>query len=437
MLSNFKFFIFLFFINILPPSSVFSMTAKERWQKAMSILKRRVPVYGLGNRWQEHDFKVSRESMAVKRNGKIVTYCIDRYYPILFAIQKLVEEYWPDLGPVNVRSLNGGNSTGAMFVVSRQSNQNKNIFFIKVSSFYKREAPENLRRLQESSVGKLLSIHQNNPAKYFELPILASLECLFSYCDLNGDLYYVEVTHAAHGCEVYELLKNGSMSVEDCGNMGLAAGRATGSFHCTCACSGDVNDPELLGTFVHDDLHEKNMFVHYSQPSELPISFQRKSVFAMHTKFTDQVDAMMKNIAECQDRSVQPFYRVSFIDNELMARSLTAPKSILVDVMYPIFVPTIHWRSIISDETWERCKYFFKGFLRGYVMSYPKQTQERLAMYLRAEFLLRITFLRKVHEFDQETASDLFFCSTDKIMVCNIPAVRLNNLEEIIEEVFP
>lgn len=332
-----------------------------------------------------------------------------RYYPTETAIKFLVEKEWPNVSPVMVKKFKGGSYTGALFAVSTEPQPGKpgaNIFFVKVSNINAQQAAQNLTAIQESSVGRLMNAALRHPTMYSKLPILTTVEQLFKYQGFDSKQYTIEVTHAARGQCVYDILMKKVPTPAPFEEIGFTVGKAMGSFHCRCIRSGDPQDPATWRTITHNDAHPSNMF-YYKTPH---------------------------------------FSRIYFIDNETMAKSLPDPKSILADVVFLIFLPTIYWNKTISPN-WDNFKPFFRGFLNGYSAAYPQEVQQALQVFLKNEFLQRIAVLKnskliaardtlKVQEFERK-AKQLFYFYVPVAEAQAIQNTQLNDLETIAHGLTP
>lgn len=178
--------------------------------------------------------------------------------------------------------------------------------------------------------------------------------------------------------------------------IGKNVGKAMGSFHSECMKSGDVMQPATWRTAVHGDLHPQNLFFH----------------------------------------KTKDFVRTYFIDNESMAKSLTDPASILKDVTYMVFVPTIHWGSFIAPK-WYNFRSFFKGLLMGYISAYHQKEQANLTAYLKEEFLNRLNELITIRDaaklnkrvYNGIKLEQLFFFY---VPLKNITSLKQNMLDDLM-----
>jgi len=320
--------------------------AVQKWrhyvQEQKAFLQRKAQV-------QVIPLTLSATALAKKVENKI-----DRYYPTKATIEKIIEKHWPDFGEVVVEKAAGSLATGAIFSVARKKHPQKDqkkVFFVKVSNIRSRQAAENLKKIQESVVGRLMIQALRTNKWYADLPILTSVERLFSYQGPDRNNYTIEMMHAARGKQVYSILI-GPENTAYAKKIGDAVGKSLGAFHQACRTQGDPADPSDWLTVVHGDLHQQNMFVHV-----FPADPAKK---------------------------MQEFTRVYFIDNETMAKSLTVPREIIRDVMYTIFMSLVNWREDINRH-WNNFKAFHKGFLQGYIQSHPDNVQPDLANYLKGQ----------------------------------------------------
>ena len=390
---------------------------KDLWKKALSPVKVDVPITDLGVLPQE-DFQGTTS-----------------YYPTETAIKNIVEKYWPELGSVNVNEVSGGASTGIIYAVARKLIPQKNVFFVKVSNKDAYSTAQNLKKVQESIVGRIM---YKVKKQYANLPIVTNVERLFRYETPGGKSGTLEVTHAALGNPVNKILRDQVADMTDFFAIGLAVGKALGSFHLACMDLGwDPTKPASWRTIVHGDFHPANIFIKKFESQLLPEVFSKK-----RKKTTDGVESpelIKTEVLTGHHRKVQAFYRVYFIDNETMAESLDKKEPILRDVMYLIAYPTIAW-GMPGTNSWPSYCLFFEGFLRGYVSVYPQDVQPALENYLQTELNNRIDIINKITEpqgvsaekiyqnfyvYNQETKSILKLNQERIITGLNIVAERI------------
>jgi len=330
----------------------------KRYRQEQAFLRRKVEVgvTDLGLLDQLNDLTVTRQQATVST-----------YYPKESTIKNIMEKHWSDLAPFDVKKIEeGGTFTGTLFAVARSKNPTRNVFFVKVSNVGSLRAAENLKEVQESVVGRLKSLALKTGKKYSDLPTIVNVERLFKYrvrdkemIDKSGKIsildYTIEVTHAALGDSVHDILMERVLTNFSPERIGHEVGKALGTFHFVTKKEMKGDNPEKWKTITHHDLHPQNVFIR-----------------------------------------TQDFVRVYFIDNETMAQSIrSGGDSIEYDLERVIFHPTLYWQETVQSR-WKNYRQFFNGFLHGYVGAYPSSVQNSLALFLKEEFIKkRIEILKK------------------------------------------
>lgn len=267
-------------------------------------------------------------------------------YPTSQALKLLVERFWPQLGDVTIEQECGGSYTGIIFSASHVVDGSlKKVFFLKISRKNAYSVWQNLQKVQESKIGQLYGCQSSSS------PIITSVEKFFIYKDMDGTSYTIEVTHAAKGKSVGELLLDNVPSAEK-NHCALAVGAALGFFHQKFMIYGNGVLPETWRTFTHGDFHPGNIFFH----------------------------------------KTNDFSRVFFIDNETMAKSLDNPQAIDDDVIYFFFFLTDKDAFLIeqSDLVWQDYAAFLHHFIKGYCTSFMRTRRESIICYLQDSINKRI-----------------------------------------------
>ncbi len=266
--------------------------------------------------------------------------------PTPAAIKKLVTEYWPALGQITVRSIDGGAHTDIIYGIFSEK---KPVFFFKISPQPEEksaEAWENLVKIQKERIGRFTSGLKNN----VEAPIITRVEKIFKYHDKLNNAHIIEVTHAAQGDCVDSLISGKiKKQPEELAKMGASVGKALGLLH-KSFMDQSKNAANKWLTITHGDFHPGNIFIKY---------FPAKD-------------------------KAKEFWRVYFIDNETMKLSLEKSQKIDSDVMYFIFFPMFSWGYLVDKDApiWENMITFYSSFLKAYVSVFPEERQSDLSKYI-------------------------------------------------------
>lgn len=211
------------------------------------------------------------------------------------------------------------------------------VFFLKVNS--NRESSSLLSKIRESHIGRLgLQKHYNdkNPIPRRYLPQIAWLEKIYIYQNEQGRDCFVELSHAAVGKTVKEIMK--TESLERIKRCSYCVGRSLALFQQVFIKYVDKDNPKTWLTVKHGDFHDGNV------------------VFDMNKE------------------------RVFFIDNETMSDGY----SIFKDVIY--FSEMIGGIRFLNDSCFRTINSIY-SFFDGYVSGYPKNQQSVIASSL-AKYLL-------------------------------------------------
>lgn len=357
-------------------------------------------------------------------------------YPQLAVIQRIVEKNWPTLGPITVTDLTaslGGSFTGALFSVKRQGSDT-NIFIIKIGQHSAEEAAANIKRIQESPIGRLgyIASHKNTYKNIEGLPIITSIEKFFTYTDIHGKPHTIEIMQAAQGKRLYEILTL-EIPGYDANQCAYQTGYALGAFQNAFIRIGNAQDPKTWKVIAHGDFQQKNIFVKYARKKTLSTDFARKTNLKKRTTLTNQADATAEQILNRPDKVAEEYYQVYFIDNELMAASLDTLQPVEKDIMYFIFNFVITWKSLWTskEDQWAKECSFFTYFVRGFIDAYPEEKQPILSNYLLEKVKERTVALKDFFSTPDHSKKKTTFLTIAKMFEERIMPIEANTYADI------
>lgn len=281
---------------------------------------------------------------AVETNSKIIPkhvslQCDDHGYPKTEALKYLVAMLYLnkiDENSIVVEQTSGGLYSKRMYVISIKKNGSQTpLFFFKISS--KAGSTQNLLKIQHGFIGQkcqeLNNTHGCNIA-YKNFPMVMLLAYIFTYNDQDGTKKTIEVTAAAPGQLLQDILNSGNTQLIK--KASLATGKALGCFHQSFINYKDSDNPSDWITVYHGDFSIKN------------------------TLFNPANN------------------KVYFIDNEGMNtghidQDLFTMVTSLVMFQYLRKNYTLHWPLY---------KQHCLSFLKGYIESYPSEKHAALAVFI-------------------------------------------------------
>jgi hypothetical protein len=254
-------------------------------------------------------------------------------YPTIQSIQELVHHEYFNTEPLDhilVEIIRGGNATEHMYVASIQTNDHQLIipmFFLKISK--QSSSTKTLIIIQEGPIAqKLFAAHKLSasdiPNSNKHLPIITWLKNIFSYTDTKDNQRYIEVTPAAKGTTIHNILNE-----EDEANIEISAyaiGQALGAFH--------------------------QLFIQYINPQE-----------AISWLTVCHGDCHMKNILFDTVSN-----KVYFIDNDLMQEA-----SVMKDIQEILTGAYITEYLQENPSHWPLYKTYCLSFLKAYIQTYPSE----------------------------------------------------------------
>ncbi len=306
---------------------------------------------------------------------KITIACDEYGYPTEEALKKLLLQKYlsAETGiKITIKEGKGGSYTGAIFTVylEKEDGSKRAVLFLKVSKKEAVDAWKNLIKIQKSPIGRLGTRTSNASTNHLffnkNLPIMTWAEKFYAYDDGKGNERTIEVTHAAHGIPVHDIISNinitGDQTLQKM--CAKALGKAIGAFQQAFMKYVNPSDPKTWTTFAHGDLHGNNVF------------FDKKTS------------------------------RIYFIDNETMSKSLDNPTNIWDDLGR--FTELLMSQFLSYNNTkLNQIFYFYTYFIQAYIESFPQDKRKLVAtciitkgikpyINLTGQFGEKATFLRRL-----------------------------------------
>lgn len=266
-------------------------------------------------------------------------------FPTLNAIKQLMEKDFfsaKKQGAVVVAQAARGSYSDAIYSIGlMKDGKSRTVFFLKISKSIRGRTADRLSQIQIGKIGRLgLEKHYNasNPLVRKYLPIIVWLEKIYKYKGANGSEYFMELSHAARGEQVSNIIN--AKSSEQISNCGYCVGRSLGLFQQVFIKYVDKKNPTTWLTVAHKDFHSGNIF------------------------FDEKTE------------------KVYFIDNETMKENC----SIFDDTIYLIEKLMNNLR---FDDDAVRILNFIFSFLNGYLGVYPKSQRCEIALMLEKSLLTK------------------------------------------------
>ncbi len=218
--------------------------------------------------------KLLSKKIKSKKRSKIEIQNIDLHknelnkygHPTPEALKKLlIKEYFPRLHQnLTVEAFHAGNTNEALYRVFDKKNKEKSIFFLKIDRLFNNLTfeVEKLDDLQRSAIGRLGldKFYYPNTKKIIpqkNLPRLIWVDRFWIYKNEYHQERVIEVTHAAHGSTISNILREKDEILQ---NKSIEAlGTALASFQQAFMTMTDPSDVKSWRTVAHTDLHTENV----------------------------------------------------------------------------------------------------------------------------------------------------------------------------------
>lgn len=271
---------------------------------------------------------------------RIAIACDKDGYPTIEALRQLLIDKLinKQMGQrLVLKIVEGGYWTERMYRASLDDQFSDALFFLKISS--NSQSAQKLNFIQQSYLSRLgidaryADTHLPIPQK--NLPIITMIEKIFIFKNPQGVTKQIEVTHAAHGMMIRDVLKNHPELINSCGH---AMGLALGSFQQAFMQYVDLDNPATWTTACHNDLHLLNVL------------FNPKT------------------------------NKIYFIDNESMSVGCSIEK----DIYHVLFFFLMFKEFAQSNDfvKWDRYIIYSTSFMKSYIESFGLSKRVALVTYL-------------------------------------------------------
>lgn len=321
---------------------------------------------------------------------KVEIACDSDGYPTIEALKQLLIGQFINkkIGQQLVlKIVGGGYWTERMYCASLANKPDSAVFFLKISA--NSQSAQKLNFIQQSYLSRLGSdaryadTHLPIPQK--NLPIITMVEKLFIFKNPQGITKQIEVTHAAHGMMIRDVLRNHPDLINSCGR---AMGLALGSFQQAFMQYVDLAVPETWTTACHNDLHLLNVLF----------------------------DPKMS--------------RIYFIDNE----SMNVGCSIEKDIYHVLFFFLMFKEFTTNNDSvkWERYISYSTSFIKSYIESFSLSKRVALVKYLSGKIdkMARDEFWKQ----GISTASYQRFYNAMDVVFRQISEETLNKQIEVVKK---
>jgi thiamine kinase-like enzyme len=274
-------------------------------------------------------------------------------YPSITTIQSLITAQYlqQHKGTIEIKQINGGAFSERLYVATTKKNGKKTpLLFFKISK--KSDSTAKLIKIKEGTIGeKFQNLHDSKkniaPASKKNVPHIIWLENIYTYKDLDGRKRTIEVTPAAQGLLVQDILESEDQDMIN--KAGHALGKNLAAFHQLFMNHDDPANPSSWKTICHGDFSIRN------------------SLFDPNSN------------------------KIYFIDNEGMGQGSIDQdiKTILVSLLM------FNYLKKRFSTRWPLYLEYCQSLLKGYVESYPKEQRKSLAACI--EKGLDTELIKKLH----------------------------------------
>jgi hypothetical protein len=275
-------------------------------------------------------------------------------YPNRAAIKSLITAQYLQhykQNKISVKQINGGLYSERMYVATTKKNgKEKPLLFFKISK--KGDSTEKLIKIQEGPIGEKFKDLDTTKRSIVltskkNIPHIIWLENIYTYQDPNGRKRNIEVTPAAQGQLVQDILDSENKDMMK--KAGYTLGKNLAAFHQLFMNYNDSDNPSTWKTIYHGDFSVKN------------------------TLFDPNTD------------------KIYFIDNEGMREGSIAQdiKTILISLLMFRYLKK-HF-----STRWPLYLEYCVSFLKGYIETYPLEKRKALAVFI--ETVLNADLNKKLH----------------------------------------
>lgn len=275
-------------------------------------------------------------------------------YPTTTTIKSLIaaqylQKYNED--KISVKQINGGSYSERLYVATAQQGKTKiPLLFFKISK--KSDSTSKLIKIQEGPIGEKF---RNLDTSKKTIPIVSKkniphivwLENTYSYNDPSGSKRTIEVTPAAQGQLILDILD--SEDKDTINKVGHVLGKNLATFHQLFMNYNDSDNPSTWKTICHGDFSVKN------------------SLFDPNSN------------------------KIYFIDNEGMREGPITQDIRIILMSFLMF----KYLSKRFSTRWPLFLEYCKSFLKGYIETYPPEQRKALALFI--EKALKADLNKKLH----------------------------------------
>ncbi len=299
--------------------------------------------------YKKSQFKKNFGNPAKIEVENVTLECDTTGFPTKDAIKNLmIKQYFSNemASTIEVDSFYLEANEGIMYIINRidpNTHLKKAIFFLKIST---RFSQKDLTAIQEGDIGRKVVearyTDSNLAIPKKNLPIIAWIEKFFIYNDPKGDKKIIEITHAAQGLRVFDIITKHPKDIKNCGQ---AVGKALGSFQQAFMNYDWADVASTWRTVAHGDFHTGNILYN---PTTMRVYFIDIATMRSNSKITTDFEYLI----------FHPYFRRDSSDNEFISK-------------------------------WQLYTDFFVSIFQGYIESFPRNKQaivaEDLLAYVHSE----------------------------------------------------